>query len=842
MDRLRAALVILMVVGSLAMAQEVVAARLLVRGDQGYPPYEFLDDKGRPAGFNIDLIRAVAEAMGLEIEIRLGPWDEVREDLEQGRIDIVSGMVYSSARDRLVDFTRPHIVVSHSIFVRKGSPIRTLMDIRDREILVQEGEIMYDYAISNHLSYRISTVKNPLDALQVLASGKYDCVLLEKLMGLYLIRTHGFSNIEAVGEPIGQDQYCFAVRQGDRDLQGRLDTGLRIVIASGEYRKIYDRWFGLYEEELFTARLWKFAAAIAVPFAIILAVILLWTWTLKRTVKVRTEELTRKVSECEEAEDEVRGSEALYRTIFEHTGNATIVINKDTTIALANTQWTQLSGYSREECEGIKSWTEFVVPEDLERMKAYHAARRHDQGDAPKIYEFRLIDRAGGVHDCINHVGIIPGTDRSVASVMDITERKRAEEALSESQRMLAHIIEFLPDATLVIDRSGTVIAWNRAIVEMTGVGAEDMLGKGEYEYALPFYGERRPILIDLVLTPEQELKTRYSSIQKDKDVVIAEAYVPGLPGGRRFLSGKAAVIRNKKGEIVGAIETIRDITEGMMAQEALREAHDLLEERVVERTKELREANEELKKFAYFVSHDLRAPLINLKGFSSELRSTLDGIRPCLEGEEAGAAKREEARKAFREDIPEALGFIETSVTRMDGLINAVLQLSRVGRRALDRERIDMKALTQNIIKSMEHQIEERQVRVHVDELPDVVADRISMEQIMGNLIDNAVKYLSPQRRGEIRISGERTQGAAVFFIRDNGRGIAREDMARIFELFRRVGDQDVPGYGMGLNYVQTLVRRHGGRIWCESDPDTGTVFGFTIAEAAAQEEQSDD
>jgi PAS domain S-box-containing protein len=513
---------------------------------------------------------------------------------------------------------------------------------------------------------------------------------------------HGIDSIEAVGEPIGSNLYCFALREGDAALRHRLNEGLRVVNASGRYEEIYRKWFGDIEVERFAARMWRFAAAIAIPFSIIVVVMLLWSWTLRRTVKVRTEELSRKVSECEQAEDAARGSEALYRAIFEHTGNASILINKDTTIALTNTQWTALTGYTREECEGLRSWTEFVVPEDLERMKAYHAARRYDPADAPKIYEFRLIDRAGVVHDCINHVGMIPGTDRSVASILDITERKRA--------------------------------------------------------------------------------------------------------------------------------------------QEALREAHDLLEERVKERTRELREANEELKKFAYFVSHDLRAPLINLKGFSAELRSTIDEIRPALEGAQVEAEKKDRVFRAFQEDIPEALGFIETSVTRMDGLINAVLQLSRAGRRPLDRERIDMKALTETIIRSMEHQIEERQVAVQVEELPDVVADRISMEQIMGNLIDNAVKYLSPQRRGEVRISGERTQDASVFHVHDNGRGISREDAARIFELFRRVGAQDVLGFGMGLNYVQALVRRHGGRIWCESEPGVGTTFSFTIAEALEPEEERDD
>jgi signal transduction histidine kinase len=166
-----------------------------------------------------------------------------------------------------------------------------------------------------------------------------------------------------------------------------------------------------------------------------------------------------------------------------------------------------------------------------------------------------------------------------------------------------------------------------------------------------------------------------------------------------------------------------------------------------------------------------------------------------------------------------------------MDDFINAVLKLSRLGRRELKLEPIDMNALVQATLQSLGHQIEERQVMVTVGALPTVVADRTSMEQIMGNLLTNAVLYLDPDRRREIEITAERDHDETIFHIRDNGRGIAEEDMDKVFAPFRRAGKQDVPGEGMGLPYVQALVRRHGGRIWCESEPGVGTTFTFTIS-----------
>jgi PAS domain S-box-containing protein len=154
----------------------------------------------------------------------------------------------------------------------------------------------------------------------------------------------------------------------------------------------------------------------------------------------------------------------------------------------------------------------------------------------------------------------------------DLTERKRAELALRDSQRRLSEIIDFLPDATFAIDLSGKVITWNRAIEEMTGVKAEDMMGQGNYEYALPFYGSRRPILIDLVFRPDDEIEKKYAFVKREGDILLAEADVP-VRGEKRLLWGKARRLYNAAGETVGALETIRDITEHRQAAEALQES-----------------------------------------------------------------------------------------------------------------------------------------------------------------------------------------------------------------------------------------------------------------------------
>lgn len=245
----------------------------------------------------------------------------------------------------------------------------------------------------------------------------------------------------------------------------------------------------------------------------------------------------------------------------------------------------------------------------------------------------------------------------------------------------------------------------------------------------------------------------------------------------------------------------------------------------------EMQQQNEEMKSFTSIVSHDLRAPLVNIKGFSGELRVLAQEIERVV-GNGAPADRGGTARlhEIVGHDLPQVLEYIEASVQRMDGQISALLTLSRIGRRELAPEVLDMDDLVRGLLVTLAHQVEEKRAAVVVGVLPCVTADRTAMEQIMGNLLDNALKYLEPGREGRLKVTGERNADHVAFSVRDNGRGMTAEDIPRAFEIFRRVGRQDVPGEGMGLAYVKALVRRHGGRIGCESEPGAGAAFTFTI------------
>ena len=286
-------------------------------------------------------------------------------------------------------------------------------------------------------------------------------------------------------------------------------------------------------------------------------------------------------------------------------------------------------------------------------------------------------------------------------------------------------------------------------------------------------------------------------------------------------------------GVLVSAILVVlrynRDLSH---AQISLREANLGLEAAVQDRTAELVRANQEIQRFAYIVSHDLRSPLVNVLGFTSELDEARKVIRGHLEKlyEAQPELRDENTWLAVDEDLPEALGFIRSSTEKMDRLINSILELSRQGRRKLQPEMLDMEELAQGIVDSIHQTVEDAGARVEVKSIPELESDRIAVEQILQNLIENAIKYLQPGRPGEIVVEGSSAAGKVMIDVIDNGRGIARADQERIFELFRRAGVQDKEGEGLGLANVRALAYRLGGTVEVESELDQGSRFRLSI------------
>jgi signal transduction histidine kinase len=265
-----------------------------------------------------------------------------------------------------------------------------------------------------------------------------------------------------------------------------------------------------------------------------------------------------------------------------------------------------------------------------------------------------------------------------------------------------------------------------------------------------------------------------------------------------------------------------------------LRENTLNLEATVDARTADLRDANDEIQRFANIVSHDLRSPLVNIMGFTSELEQMhadiFRRIATLSRGGTEPDPELDSADKKLAHDFSEALDFIKSSISKMDRLINAILKLTREGWRELKPEPIDTTELIEGIAKTLAHQAAEARAEIRVAPLPRIISDRLALEQIFSNIIDNSVKYLRPGVPGEVTVHGRTKLGFAVFEISDNGRGIDPKDHQRIFDLFRRAGVQNRPGEGIGLAHVRALVRRLGGTMTVTSELNSGSTFAITL------------
>ena len=263
---------------------------------------------------------------------------------------------------------------------------------------------------------------------------------------------------------------------------------------------------------------------------------------------------------------------------------------------------------------------------------------------------------------------------------------------------------------------------------------------------------------------------------------------------------------------------------------------------------RELQHRNEENELFIYSVSHDLRSPLVNLQGFSHELRRTCEELGGMLEEPDVPPSVRERMRTLLANDMTEAIHFISTAVSRLGTIIDALLRLSRLGRVEYRPQEVDVLAVVTRVVDSLQSTIAERGITVAVAPLPPCWGDPAAIEQVFANLFDNAVKYLDRTRAGSVEIGNEPTpdepvsgQPLQTYYVRDNGLGIAEADQAKVFLPFQRAHSIR-EGEGIGLAVIRRIVERHGGRVWLESVPGKGSTFFVSFPTRSEQTMTTDD
>lgn len=267
---------------------------IVVGGDANFPPFEYLDEKGRPAGYNVELTYAVAAAVGIPVEIRLGPWADMRQALMTGSIDALQGMFYSPERDEVFDFSVPHLVTNGVAVVREGDrdPPASVEELQGLRIAVERGDIMHDWASQERLESQLVVLPSAPEALAAVSGGQADCALVVRPVALYYIARLGLKGLVVGKTPLLTPEYCFAVKDGRGALLAQFSEGLALIEQSGEYRRIYEKWLGVYEKPSpSTGTILRYVAYAVGPLVVILLAVFGWLWALRREVARRTREL-----------------------------------------------------------------------------------------------------------------------------------------------------------------------------------------------------------------------------------------------------------------------------------------------------------------------------------------------------------------------------------------------------------------------------------------------------------------------------------------------------------------------------------------------------------------------
>ena len=503
-----------------------------------------------------------------------------------------------------------------------------------------------------------------------------------------------------------------------------------------------------------------------------------------------------------------------------------LVRDMNSRIVLWNRGAEKLYGFTKGEAVGRVSHellrTEFPEPaahiqEQFLRSGAWEGELLHRKRDGSRIVVSSLW---------ILHRDAKGQPSKILEANVDITSRKQAEEQLASQAIELAQqaeelarsrqaleiktlelrsVLDSMVEGLVATDENGKFVLWNPAAEKILGMGASN-LGSQEWtaHYGLflpdgvtPFPSEQIP----LVRAIRGEASTTEMFVRNTE-----------LADGA-WIEVSAGPLKNKQGVISGGVAAFRDITQRIIDEREIRKLNDELEIRVAERTAELETANKELESFSYSVSHDLRAPLRHIIGFSKMLV------------EEFGSSLDPEAQRY--------LDRIQAGTQKMGLLVDELLSLARVGRQAVTCRESNLNALAAEVIAMLEPDVQGREVKWVITELPLVECDPVLVKQIFQNLLANALKFTRRRSPAVIEISHKENSedGQMVFMVRDNGIGFDMKYVDKLFGVFQRLHrPEDYEGTGIGLATVQRIVHKHGGRIWAEGEVEKGATFCFTL------------
>jgi len=530
-------------------------------------------------------------------------------------------------------------------------------------------------------------------------------------------------------------------------------------------------------------------------------------------IKDKEGHITHFVSTAKEITEQVRAEEAMRKkeehhkavieNIFKFIPEGVLVLTESLNLLKQNKafdddvqKYAPLLGYTKEELAGkiIEQLRSKIVIGD---SKEIHIGKKDQLETDPSgrdelIFQFNTSRMFLAEEEEEEEASI-------VVSLLDITDRKRVEEVLRESEAKFRKLISSLPDAVLVVDTEGRIVYCNENSTKIFAYKLDEMLSCTIEDLVPKRFSEHH-----------SSLRNGYLSKPKSRAMGEGRELFALRKDGSEFpteIMLEPVEINNN----LFILTIVRDITERKKAEEEILKLNTELEQRVIERTSQLETANKELEAFSYSVSHDLRAPLRAIDGFSKIIIEDYE-------------AKLDDEGKRF-------LKMIRTNTQQMDHLITDLLSLSRVSRIEINFSSIDMTALVNSIYHEITSTKERKKFVFTVAELPYTFGDTTLMKQVWSNLLSNAVKFTLPKNNRKIEIGCYQEKGKNIYFVKDSGAGFDPNYVHKLFGLFQRLHKTDeFEGTGVGLAIVQRIIHRHGGEVWAEGKINEGATFYFSL------------
>jgi PAS domain S-box-containing protein len=520
--------------------------------------------------------------------------------------------------------------------------------------------------------------------------------------------------------------------------------------------------------------------------------------------------IVRDVSKRVQVQQELQKEKDLAQKYLDVAATMFVGIDTEEKVFLANKRSCEVLGYEQGDIIG-KNWFDKFIPQRLrEEIKSVSARVLAGQLEPLEYFENPVLTSAGAEriiawHNTTlrNEQGTIIG---HISSGQDITERKQAEEQL----RFMQFAVEHIADPAFWMGPDARFTYVNEAACHSLGYTRQELLSMTVHDIDPDFGPEVWP---DHWREAKERGSFTIESHHRTKDgrVFPVEIRINFLAYGDKEYN----------------CAFVHDITDRKQAEQERKRLMQALEART-----------KELQSIVYTASHDLQTPLVTVQGFGGELTKYCEQLVKLAGKKSTDKEVRQKIVSLLKEDIPEALKFINAGADKMRSLLEGLMRLSRIGTAAIELKPIDMKELITDVTRAMKFQIQDKDVSVTIGKLPACLGDVSQIDQVFTNLLDNALKYLEPDRKGKIDISGRIENDMSIYCVRDNGVGVASEHQEQIFEIFYRLEPSGpAAGEGLGLTIIRRILDRHNGRIWVESEIGKGSCFFVSLPHSKLQE-----